>query len=132
MLEERSSLVATVVGREQPALRVGIFDSEAVATWETVAGYAVEPVPTTFGAFLDEAIEATTGERPGEADEGIAELNRYRATQGLPAEVRPVTPAARELAECYEDLRGEIREAEVSGAQIRRVASSEPPWPEAA
>jgi hypothetical protein len=131
VLEDRSSLVATV-GSEQLVHRVGIFDPEAVAMWESVAGFAVEPVPTTFAAFLDEAIEATTGERPGEGDEGIAELNRWRATQGLAADVRHITSSARELAESYPDLRGEIREAEVSGVPIRKVGNSEPPWPTAA
>ncbi|MFL5934983.1 MAG: hypothetical protein ACJ75Q_00550 [Gaiellaceae bacterium] len=128
VLSRKSELVATV-GREQLVAQVGIFDRDAVETWKQVAGFLVEPVPVDLEGFLDEAIEATTGERPGEGDEGIAELNRYRATQGLAPEVRHVTPAARELADTYPDLRGEIRTAAVSGAAIRRSASAEPPWP---
>jgi hypothetical protein len=132
VLETRSELRSTVAG-EQLVERVGVFDREGVEKYERVAGFLVEPVPIDLHGFLEEAIEASTGERPGEEQEGLAELNRHRASLNLAAEVRTVDPSAHELAEVYPDLRGEIRMAEISGAPIRRSAPvDEAPWPEPA
>lgn len=86
-------------------------------------------MPVDLRGVLEEAIQASTGDRPGEEQAGLRELNAHRATLGLAAEVRTVTSSARELAEAYPDLRHEIRTAEVSGATIRRASEPELPWP---
>jgi hypothetical protein len=121
-----------MVGAEQLAEKIGIFDRAVVERWEQVARFLVEPVPTTFAGLLEEAREATTGTRPDDDAEGLAELNRYRATHSLAAEVRHVSPSERELVDCWPDLRGEIATAEVSGASIRRAQVEEVPWPDRA
>jgi hypothetical protein len=128
VLERKSALVLTVAG-EQLVDRVGVFNHEVLEKWAQVAGFAVTPVPVDLRGVLEEAIEASTGERPGEEQAGLAEMNRHRATLGLAAETRPVSASARELAEAYPDLRGEIRTAQVNGAEIRRSAEPELPWP---
>jgi hypothetical protein len=130
-LSERSALAGEVAQAEL-LKRVGLFDRPAAAAWEEASRLTVEPVPTSFAAFLEEAIEATTGARPNEGDEGLAELNRHRATLGLVAEQHHVSPSARELASAWPDLRGEISSATVSGVPVRRSAGTGIGWPDEA
>jgi hypothetical protein len=125
-LGERSALVSSVA-LEQLIERVGIFDREARERWQEAAAFVVEPVPATLGAFIDEAFTVTMG-ADRDPDEGLDELNKYRARHGLPAQVHHVSPSTRELAEAYPDLRGTVRSAEVSGVEIRRPAGPEH-WP---
>jgi hypothetical protein len=132
VLSKRSELVSTVAA-EQLVDRIGIFDRETIEAWEAVAGYLVTPVPVDLRGFLDEAIEASTTSRPGEEQAGLQEMNAHRRVLGLAEEVRTVSPSARELADAYPDLRGEINRATVSGAEIRRSEpAEEAPWPERA
>jgi hypothetical protein len=131
VLSRKSELVATV-DRKQLVAQVGIFDRDAVKTWGRVAGFLVEPVPVDLEGFLAEALATTTGERPDEIEDavGLAELNDFRRRNALPLETRSASPSAKELADCWPDLRdGKIATAQVEGAPIRRVRSSEPPWP---
>jgi hypothetical protein len=125
---------AAEVVRDQLIERVGIFDREARQRWDEAAAFTVEPVPVDLRSFIDEALASTTGERPDDDDQGsLAVLNRQRTALGLVPEQRHVSAAARELADCYPDLRGEVRRAEVSGAPIRRSAGPESGgWGEAA
>jgi DNA repair exonuclease SbcCD ATPase subunit len=129
VLTERSSLVSEVALAEL-VQQVGIFDRQTVERWQEASGFTVEPVPVDLRSFIDEALEAALGERPDDDDGGaLAAMNRQRAAVGLVAELRHVSPSARELAEAYPDLRGEVRTAEVSGANIRRHAEPETGWP---
>jgi hypothetical protein len=84
LLSERSVLVSGVA-LEQLVERVGIFDREARERWQEAAAFVVEPVPATLAALIDEAFTATLG-ADRDPDEGLDELNRHRARQGLPAE----------------------------------------------
>jgi hypothetical protein len=142
LLSERSSLAAQVAG-EQLVERVGIFDRDAIASWEAVAGYIVVPVPVELSSFLDELLEASTGERTDiEAEHrAVDEINARRreiakrdpgGVDDLPMVPKP---AIREnpLHELVPDLRGSIASATVSGVEIRRsVPTEEAPWPERA
>jgi hypothetical protein len=142
VLSQRS-VVRTEVAREQLLHRVGLFDREAITNWEQVADYLVSPVPTTLVRFIDETIEAALGERTDvEAEhEAVREINRRRRALAarnpgggddlpmIPEPVIPVDP----LHELVPDLRGEVREAAVSGVEVRRSTMPEPtPWPGAA
>jgi hypothetical protein len=130
LLTERSALAVEVAG-EQLIERVGIFDSEARERWQEAAAFVVEPVPATLAAFIDEAFTATMG-ADRDPDEGLDELNRHRARQSLPAEVRHVSPSKRELSAAYPDLRGEVRRAEVTAAPVRRFGGPDVRWPDQA
>jgi hypothetical protein len=130
VLSERSAL-AVEVARADLVKRV---DRAAAEAWEEAAAFVVQPVPIDFRAFFNEALAATTGERPDDDDGGsLVSLNKTRAELGLVPEQRHVSAAARELSDCYPDLRGEVRSAEVNGAPIRRSAGPESGgWGEAA
>lgn len=141
VLTRKSALVAQV-GGEQLVERVGIFDREAIAAWEAVSDYVVTPVPTTLAAFVDELLEASTGERTDvEAEHAaIDELNARRehgsrfpgTADDLPLIFKPAIQA-NPLHELVPDLRGEVARAEVSGVEVRRSApAEEAPWPERA
>lgn len=131
------------MGGEQLVERVGIFDREAIAAWEAVSDYVVTPVPMTLAAFVDELLEASTGERTDvEAEHAaIDELNARRREHGsrfpgtaddLPLIFKPAIQA-NPLHELVPDLRGEVARAEVSGVEVRRSApAEEAPWPERA
>ncbi len=131
VLEKHSGLVATVES-ERLVERVGLVDPEAATTWQEAACYVVTPVPTTFAALLDEALETVLGPRAEDDAEGLRELNRHRARHSLPAEVRPLNPSARELADAYPDLRaGGLPTASVSGVDVRQTGTPEvAPWPD--
>jgi hypothetical protein len=160
-LTERSALVEQV--RHERLLEAVGADTEAAARWEQVAGYVVEPVPTSFAAFVDELLDAALRDRrdvKAERDEIDAQNLRRRAfsqnvrldPEGNPVKPREDDPGPnpgrdllpplaypapppkheQELAELVPDLRGEVQEAKVSGAPIRRRDSREGPWGEAA
>jgi hypothetical protein len=61
VLSERNELAARV--RHERLLEAVGAETEAAARWEQAAGYVVEPVPTTFAAFLDELLEAALRDR---------------------------------------------------------------------
>jgi hypothetical protein len=142
LLSERSSLAVQVAG-EQLLQRVGIFDREARQRWEAAAPFVVEPVPVDLRGFLDELLDASTGERPNleaERAEIDAQNARRRAMAAkdpggatdLPPLPYPVIPA-NPLLELVPDLRGSIASATVSGVEIRRsLPTEEAPWPERA
>jgi len=131
VLERRSLLRSTVAGERLPS-RVGVFDREAIAKWEEVAGYLVEPVPVDLRGLIEEFFESVLGPRAEDDAEALRELNRHRASLSLAAEVRTIDPSAAELAATYPDLRGEgLPTATVSGVEVRRTRSEEPaPWPD--
>jgi hypothetical protein len=128
-LSERSALAVEVAG-EQLIERVGLFDREARERWEEAAAFTVEPVPVDLRSFLDELLEASTGERVDiEAEHrAIDELNARRreiakrdpgGMTDLPPVAKPVI-RPNPLHELVPDLRGEVRHAEVSGVTVRR------------
>jgi hypothetical protein len=139
ILTARSALLAQVAG-ERLVEGVGIFDHETIAAWEAVAGYIVEPVPTSFRVFIDELLEAALGERTDVEAEHAAvdEINARRRAMAatnpggvddLPLMPKPVIPVE-PLHELVPDLRGEVRKADVTGVATRRLATPEPPMPE--
>jgi hypothetical protein len=107
----RDELVAQLKGAALEQ-RVGIFGGDAIAGWQQASVPVIEPV-RTFTALLEEAVAASTSPRASDEDqEALRELNRHRATLGLVAEQRPVSPSRQALEECYVDLREMVRTAE--------------------
>jgi hypothetical protein len=138
VLEKRSELHSRV--RLEQLLETVGSDTEVAARWETVGHYAVEPVPTSFATFVDELLEAAFDQRTDVEAEFLAvdEINARRRAMAatnpggaddLPPVPRPVIPEE-PLHELVPDLRGEVRKADVSGVDTRRLATPEPPWPE--
>jgi hypothetical protein len=139
VLERRDALRSQVAGEKL----ADVADPDTASRWETVAGFVVEPVPTTFVVFVDELLDAAFAERVEVEGEyaAIDEINRRRREMaarnpGGGDDLPPVPkPIIREepLQALVPDLRGEVREAEIGGVEVRRGRRVEPePWPGAA
>lgn len=138
VLNARSDLLGRVAG-EGLVDAVGVFDRKTISAWEASAGYIVEPVPVSLRSFIEEMLEATTGDRTDVEAEfaAVDELNaRRRAIAAtnpggdtdLLLLAYPVIPE-NPLHELTPDLRGKVKKAEVSNVETRRPRSPEPPWP---
>ena len=79
VLNARSDLLGRVAG-EGLVDAVGVFDRKTISAWEASAGYIVEPVPVSLRSFIEEMLEATTGDRTDVEAEfaAVDELNARR------------------------------------------------------
>lgn len=131
LLHERSAL-AERVRVEGLASAVRASRADLVGAWEAASAFPLQPVPTTFAAFLDELIEAATAPRVDvEAERrAIDDMNARRrvfaarnpgSNDDLPPlaypEIRP-----NPLDALVPDLRGQVHTAEVTGAATRRAS----------
>jgi hypothetical protein len=135
-----NELAETLTARSKLALGVAFLlqqvEPEVRERWEAETGFAVQPVPTTFPAFIDELLEAATGDRPDvEAKRAHVEAeNARRRTlaktdpgggDDLPL-LPPPTIAEKPVHKLVPDLRGRLVTADVIGAPIRQHGSRTP------
>jgi hypothetical protein len=134
ILERRSELHRQVAADK---LLDRLAGTEAEHRWTQVGHFAIEPVPATFGAFVEELLEDALGDRRDlEAErEDIAAMNVRRKAFDqplLPPDPTPLSRREEEVAGLVPDLRDVVGRAEVSGVAVRRTHASEVPWPDRA
>ncbi len=119
VLGERSELIGQVV-LAKLVDRAELFYAAEVAAFHEAASFPIEPVPTTFAAFVELLLEVAVERSPDEDPDDRREMNRQRVAAGLAPEPTPAGPS--ELARHLPDLRGRASVAEVSAghAAIRR------------
>jgi hypothetical protein len=138
LLSERSALCARVQ-HEKLIETAGFFGGNTAQAWEREHRFPIEPVATSLRTLIDEVLEATTSHtfrsQVDEDDEALAEANRerkrlieragsgghdafgnplWRVTSIPSPPTKRTQPSQERLVELTPDLRGKVKEADVS------------------